>query len=63
MDVELACGATHVLLLIWCNLVIFRGTYWIRFRAMLQKEEDRPQINWGCRVLEVAIMEIFARNG
>jgi hypothetical protein len=31
--------------------VVFRGTHCIRFWALLQKEEDRPHINWGCCVL------------
>jgi hypothetical protein len=45
--------------------VIFRGTHWIRHWSLLQKEEDRPQIKWGChvRVLEMVTMEIFATNG
>jgi hypothetical protein len=42
---------------------LFRGTHWIRHWALLQKEEDRPQINSGCRVLESAMMELFASHG
>ena len=43
--------------------VIFRGTHWIRFWALLQKEDDRPHVFMGCRVLETTFMEIFASNG
>jgi hypothetical protein len=43
--------------------VIFHGMHWIQHWSLLQKEEDRPQIQWGCRVLETVTMEIFATNG
>lgn len=43
--------------------VIFKCTYWIRFWALLQKEEDKPHIMQGCRVLETTIMEVFAKKG
>ena len=43
--------------------VIFRATHWIRFWALLQKEEGRPPIMSGCLALEVAAMECFASNG
>jgi len=43
--------------------VIFRGTHWIRFWALLQKENERPQVTLGCRVLETTAMEFFASNG
>ena len=43
--------------------VLFRGTYWIRFWALLQKEEERPLVLEGCRTLECSAMEIFASNG
>ena len=33
--------------------VLFRGTYWIRFWALLQKEEERPLVLEGCRTLSV----------
>ena len=42
--------------------VIFRATHWIRFWALLQKEEGRPPIMSGCLALEVAAMECFASN-
>jgi hypothetical protein len=29
---------------------------------LLQKVEHRPQIIWGCGVLETTVMEIFASN-
>jgi hypothetical protein len=40
----------------------FRATYWIRFWALLQKD-DKITISENCRVLESIAMEIFARNG
>ena len=43
--------------------VLFRGTYWIRFWALLQKEEERQLVLEGCRALECSAMEIFASNG
>ena len=43
--------------------VIFRGTHWIRFWALLQKENERPQVTLGCRVLETTAMEFFSSNG
>ena len=43
--------------------VIFRGTYWIRYWALLQKENERPHVTLGCRVLETTAMEFFASNG
>jgi len=42
--------------------VLFRGTYWIRFWAQLQKEEERPPVLEGCRALECFAMEVFASN-
>ena len=43
--------------------VLFRGTYWIRFWALLQKEEESPLVLEGCRALECSAMEIFTSNG
>jgi hypothetical protein len=43
--------------------VIFRGTYWIRFWSLLQKEEDRQMMKIGCRKIETIAMKVFARNG
>ena len=43
--------------------VLFRETYWIRFWALLQKEEKRPPVLEGCRALECLVMEVFASNG
>jgi hypothetical protein len=43
--------------------VIFRVTHWIRFWALLLKEDERPHVIQGCRVLETTSMEIFATNG
>jgi hypothetical protein len=43
--------------------VIFRGTYWIRFWTLLQKEEYRQIMMMGCRKIETAAIEVFARNG
>jgi len=43
--------------------VIFKGTYWIRFWSLLQKEEDRQMMKMGCRKIETTAMEVFARNG
>ena len=39
--------------------VLFRGIYWIRFWALLQKEEERPPVLEGCRALEYLAMEVF----
>ena len=43
--------------------VIFQETHWIHFLALLQKEDDRPHVLVGFRVLETTSMEIFASNG
>jgi hypothetical protein len=43
--------------------VIFRWTHWICFRVLLRKEDERPHIIRGWRVLETSMMEIFASNG
>jgi hypothetical protein len=43
--------------------VTFRGTHWITIWTLLQKEEDIPQVKWGCGVLETIMMEIFSNNG
>jgi hypothetical protein len=43
--------------------VIFCMAYWIQLWTLLQKVEHHPQINWGCRVLETTVMEIFTSNG
>jgi hypothetical protein len=43
--------------------VIFRGTYWIRFWSLLQREEDSQTMKMGCRQIETNVMEVFARNG
>ena len=43
--------------------VIFRGTHWTRVWAALHKEEDRPMMKIGCKMLETAVMEIFVANG
>ena len=43
--------------------VIFKGTYWTRYQSLLQKEEDRQMMKIGCRTIEIATMEVFARHG
>ena len=43
--------------------MLFRGTYCIRFWALLQKEEEKPPVLKGCRALECLAMEVFASNG
>jgi len=43
--------------------VIFRGTHWIRFWALQHKEDDRPHVLMGCRVIETTSVEIFSSNG
>jgi hypothetical protein len=43
--------------------VLFRGTYWMRQWMLLLKEEEKLQVKQGCRLLEVAMMQIFAKNG
>jgi hypothetical protein len=44
--------------------VLYRGTYWCRFWALLQKrEEDAKDIKDGCRQLETLVMQIFASHG
>jgi hypothetical protein len=43
-------------------LVLFRGTYWMRQWMLLLKQEDGLQVKQGCRLLEVAMMQIFAKN-
>jgi hypothetical protein len=42
--------------------VIFRATHWIRFWALLQKEDEQPHVIQGDRVLETTSMEIFSTN-
>jgi hypothetical protein len=43
--------------------VIFKGTYWIRYWTLLQKEEDRQFMKATCRTIETATMEVFAKHG
>jgi hypothetical protein len=43
--------------------VIFKAIYWTRFWSLLQKEEDRLSVKMGCRIIETAAMEVFARHG
>ena len=43
--------------------VILKGTYWTRYWSLLQKEEDRHMMKMGCRTIETAAMEVFARHG
>ena len=43
--------------------VVFRGTHWTHFLALLQNEEERPFIQWGYHVLETMVMELFASFG
>jgi hypothetical protein len=43
--------------------VLFRGTYSMRQWMLLLKEEDGLQVKQGCRLLEVAMMQIFVKNG
>ena len=43
--------------------VIFRGTYWIRFWSLLQKEEDRQMMKMRCRNIETTTLEVFVRHG
>jgi hypothetical protein len=40
----------------WLQRIIFRGTHWIRFWMLLQKEE-RTHIIRRCRILEIMLME------
>jgi hypothetical protein len=42
--------------------IIFRATHRIRFWALLLKEDKRPHVIQGCRVIETRSMEIFATN-
>jgi hypothetical protein len=41
--------------------VIFMATYWIQQWFLLSKEEERPIFKNGCRILEMVIMEVFAK--
>lgn len=44
--------------------VLYRGTYWCRFWAQLQRhEEDAKVIREACRKLETTVMQIFAFHG
>jgi hypothetical protein len=43
--------------------VIFKESYWTRSWSLLQKEEDRQMMKMGCRNIETAVMEVFARHG
>ena len=42
--------------------VIFKGTYWTRYWSLIQKEEDCHLLMMGCRTVEIATMEVFARH-
>jgi len=42
--------------------VIFRGTFWARKWSQLSKEEEKNFIIKNCRILEKAIMELFAKT-
>jgi len=44
--------------------VLFRGTYWCRFWALLQKrEEDATMMKTACRALETTVMQLFITHG
>ena len=44
--------------------VLFRGTYWVRFWAQLQKlEENKAILIQGARHIESVVMGVFAENG
>ncbi|KAL6654526.1 hypothetical protein ACP70R_007991 [Stipagrostis hirtigluma subsp. patula] len=44
--------------------VLHRGTYWLRFWALLQRlEEDKDMIIKACQQLEVLAMQVFANYG
>jgi hypothetical protein len=43
--------------------IIFRGTYWLRFWRLLQKEESHQQVLNVCQSLEVVVKEIFISHG
>nr|TKW01822.1 hypothetical protein SEVIR_8G204200v2 [Setaria viridis] len=47
---------------VYCS-VIFRGTYWIRCRSLLSKEEERLNLKKGCLILKVVVMELFNSFG
>ncbi|OQU92747.1 hypothetical protein SORBI_3001G402125 [Sorghum bicolor] len=40
--------------------VIFRGSFWIRHWSLLSKEEERRNLNYGCRYLEGAALQLFS---
>jgi hypothetical protein len=44
--------------------VLFRGTYWLRFWALLQRsDDDKERIFDACKLLESRTMEFFASHG
>jgi hypothetical protein len=44
--------------------VIYRGTYWCYFWALLQRHEDaKEKLVHACRHLEKVVMKVFADNG
>ncbi|KAL6655106.1 hypothetical protein ACP70R_005932 [Stipagrostis hirtigluma subsp. patula] len=45
-------------------MVIFRGTHWLRFWAMLQRSDDNKEaIKTASRAMEILVMQIFAWHG
>jgi hypothetical protein len=43
--------------------VLFRGTYWLRFWRVLQKEKAQQEVLAVCQALEMVDMDIFASHG
>lgn len=75
---QILLGATALCWAIWLNRndmvfnkiktnsilqVIFRATHWIRWWSLLHKEDERITLKDGCRQLEIAILQIFAKFG
>nr|CAE04079.2 OSJNBb0032D24.9 [Oryza sativa Japonica Group] len=46
-----------------CHLVIFKGTYWAQQWSLLLKEEDGHKLNEYCKMLEVRVIELYAKYG
>ncbi|TVU46899.1 hypothetical protein EJB05_06472, partial [Eragrostis curvula] len=42
---------------------VFMGTYWLRFWALLQRDETKEKLRSASLSMEIIAMEFFARNG
>ena len=56
---QVVLGRPHVLV----SVIPARASPITYFWALLQKEKERPFIQWGYHVIEMVVMELFASSG